>query len=68
VDIAWPDLSLVYATPLLQHQAQFGLNAALLIIARAVSRGATSDNYAIATAETRSRVHLLEWTLLLGVE
>ena len=29
VDIAWPDLfSLVYATPLLQHQAQLGLNPA----------------------------------------
>ena len=26
VDIAWSDLCLVYATPLLQHQARFGLN------------------------------------------
>ena len=30
VDIAQPDLSLVYATPLLQHQAQLGLNPALV--------------------------------------
>ena len=29
VDIAWPDVSLVYATPLLQHQARYGLNPAL---------------------------------------
>ena len=30
VDIAWPPtFSLVYATPLLQHQARFGLNRAL---------------------------------------
>ena len=32
VDIAWPPtFSLVYATPLLQHQARFGLNPALAV-------------------------------------
>jgi len=29
LDIAWPDLFSVYATPLLQHQAQNGLNPAV---------------------------------------
>jgi len=31
VDIAGPTFSLVYATLLLQHEAQFGLNPALII-------------------------------------
>jgi len=29
VDLAWSDISLVYATPLLQHQARLGFNPAL---------------------------------------
>jgi len=37
VDKAWPPtFSLVYATPLLQHQAQFGLNPALITVAKTV--------------------------------
>jgi len=37
VDIAWPPtFSSVYATPLLQHQTQLGLNPALITVAKTV--------------------------------
>jgi len=45
VDIAWPTFSLVYATPLLQHQVQSGLNPTLIMSADIVGSIVTSRDH-----------------------